>query len=90
MPAAITGIREVLVFAENEGKVVTVTAGSAIVTGKILRVNPLVMESQDKATITVLNFDAVVSVSTQQATGEEIVAACKPQPEARFVTERKF
>ena len=86
---AMVGLREVLVFSENEGKTITVSAGGVNVSGKVLRVNPLVLQPTDGSGVLVLDFDAIQSVQVQDATAEEVVNACKPQQEARF-SARKF
>lgn len=85
---AMAGLREVLVYAENEGKVVTVTASQVTVTGKIRRVNPLVIEPADGTDMIVVDFDSIQAVGVQGATAEELVTACKPQTETRFMGSR--
>ena len=85
---AMAGLREVLVYAENEGKTVTVSAGSTVARGKVARVNPLVIQPTDRGAVTVFDFDAIQSVSIEEATVEEIVQACQPQRETRFTGRR--
>ena len=86
---AMVGLREILIFAENGKKSVTVTAGSTVVSGKLLRVNPLVIE-QAEGGATVIDFEAIQSVRVEGASGEEILEACKPQKESKFLGTRKF
>ncbi len=86
---AMVGLREVLIFAENGHKVVTVTAGNTVVSGKLLRVNPLVIE-QAEGGATVIDFEAIQSVRIEDASGEEVLEACKPQKESKFMGTRKF
>ena len=85
--ATKSGIREVLVFAENEGKTVTVTTANLAATGEVLRVNPLVIDQGDEGVV-VIDFEAVQSVCVSGATGEEVVTACKPQAESKFMGSR--
>ena len=87
---AMAGLREVLVYAENEGKVVTVTANQVTVTGKVRRVNPLVIDPGDGADLTVVDFDSIQAVAVKDATAEELVTACKPQTETRFMGTRNL
>jgi hypothetical protein len=87
---AMAGLREVLVYAENEGKVVTVTANEVVVTGTVRRVNPLVLEPSDGSDMTVIDFESIQAVAVKGATAEELVAACKPQTEARFTGTRNL
>jgi len=87
---AMAGLREVLVYAENEGKVVTVTANQVTVSGKIQRVNPLVIEPSDGADMMVIDFDSIQAVAVKGATAQELVTACKPQTEARFTGTRNL
>ena len=85
---AMAGLREVLVYAENEGKVVTVTANQVAVTGTIRRVNPLVIEPSDGSDMMVVDFDSIQAVAVKGATADELVTACKPQTETRFMGTR--
>ena len=85
---AMAGLREVLVYAENVGKVVTVTASQVTVTGKVQRVNPLVIDPGEGADLTVVDFDSIQAVAVKGATAEELVTACKPQTETRFMGTR--
>ncbi len=85
---AMAGLREVLVYAENEGKTVTVSAGNTVATGKVARVNPLVIQPTDGGAVTVFDFEAIQSVSVEGATVEEVVQACRPQRETRFTGRR--
>jgi len=87
---AMAGLREVLVYAENEGKIVTVSAGSVVVTGKVKRVNPLILEPTDGTDTTVIDFDAIQAVSVQGTTVDDVVNACKPQAETKFAGGRRF
>jgi len=86
---AMIGLREVLIFAENGNKVVTVTAGNTVISGKLLRVNPLVIE-QGEGGATVIDFEAIESVRVEGVSGEEILEACKPQKESKFMGTQKF
>ncbi len=81
---AMAGMREVLVHSENEGKVVTVTTANATVTGKVIRVNPLILEPVGEGMVTVVDFDSVQTVAIHDAGGAEVIEACKPQTEAKF------
>ncbi len=85
---AMAGLREVLVYAENEGKVVTVMANQVAVTGMIRRVNPLVIEPSDGTDMMVIDFDSIQAVAVKGATADELVTACKPQTETRFMGSR--
>lgn len=85
---AMAGLREVLVYAENEGKVVTVMANQVAVTGMIRRVNPLVIEPSDGTDMMVIDFDSIQAVAVKGATADELVTACKPQTETRFMGTR--
>jgi len=85
---AMAGLREVLVYAENEGKVVTVMANQVAVTGMIRRVNPLVIEPSDGTDMMVIDFDSIQAVAVNGATADELVTACKPQTETRFMGSR--
>lgn len=87
---AMAGLREVLVYAENEGKVVTVTANQVTVTGTVRRVNPLVIEPGDGSDMTVVDFDSIQAVAVKGTTAEELVTACKPQTETRFMGTRSL
>ena len=87
---AMAGLREVLLYAENEGKLVTVTAGATVFSGKVLWVNPLILEQPDTGSVTVIDFDSLQSVSVQNTTGEAVVNACKPQKQTKFLGTRKF
>lgn len=87
---AMAGIREVLVYAENDKKSVTVTTANMSATGKVIRVNPLIVEQTEAKGVMVINFDAIQSVCVLDASGEDVVKACKPQTEARFTGTRKF
>ena len=86
---AMAGLREVLIFAENGQKSVTVTAGGTVVSGKLLRVNPLVIE-QSSGSVTVIDFEAIQSVCIEGTTGQEVIDACNPQKESKFLGTRKF
>ena len=86
---AMTDLRNVLVYAENGSKTVTVSAGSITVTGVIRRVNPLVIEPAEGDPI-VLDFDSIHAVSVKGSTVEEVVNACKPERESKFMGSRKF
>jgi hypothetical protein len=88
--AVTTGIREALMFAENQGKLVTIAVGSTAFSGKVLRVSPLVIESAETGLATVVNFDSVVAVTVQGTDSQTIVNAVKPQAESRFTGERKL
>lgn len=85
---AMAGVREVLVYAENEGKIISVTAGIVQISGKVLRVNPLIIEPSE-GEVTVLDFDSIQAVSIKGASGEEVVNACKPQAESKFMGTRR-
>ena len=87
---AMAGLREVLVYAENEGKVVTVMANQVAVTGMIRRVNPLVIEPSDGTDMMVIDFDSIQAVAVKGATADELVTACKPQTETRFTGTRNI
>jgi hypothetical protein len=87
---AMAGIREVLVYAENEKKTVTVTAGSAVAIGKVIRVNPLIVQQDEGKGVIVIDFDSIQTVSIMDASGDEVVNACKPQTEAKFTGSRRF
>lgn len=87
---AMAGIREVLVYAENEKKTVTVTVGSTIAAGKVLRVNPLIVEQGEGKGVIVIDFDSIQTVSILDTSGEDVVNACKPQAESKFTGTRKF
>lgn len=87
---AMAGVREVLVYSENEGKIISVTAGILQITGKVLRVNPLILEPTDGGPVTVLDFDAIQGVAVHDTTGEDVVKACKPQTESKFSGTRRF
>jgi hypothetical protein len=86
---AMVGLREVLIFAENGKRNVTVTVGNTVVSGKLLRVNPLIIE-QAEGGVTVIDFEVIQSVRIEGASGEEILEACKPQKESKFMGTRKF
>lgn len=79
-----TGIREALMWAGNEGKLVTIYSSGVSVTGKVLKVIPLVLEQADQTTA-VINLDAVDMVQVQQASSQKIVQAVSPQAETRFM-----
>lgn len=85
-----SGIREVLVFAENEHKTVTVTTANNAVTGKVLRVNPLIIDPGEGREVTVVDFDAVQTVGVAGTDGEAVVNACKPQAETKFMGSRRI
>ena len=87
---AMAGIREVLVYAENEKKIVTVTAGNVTVTGRVIRVNPLIVEHTESKGVTVISFESVEAVCMVEAAGQEVVDACKPQAETRFTKTSNF
>lgn len=87
---AMAGIREVLVYAENEKKVVGVTTANATATGNVIRVNPLILDQGEGKGVVVINFDSIQTVTVLDASGEEVVNACKPQAEAKFTGSRKF
>ncbi len=87
---AMAGVREILVYAENETKKVTVTAGNVVITGKVLRVNPLILEPSDGGNVTVVDFDSIQAVALHGASGEEVVNACKPQSETKFLGTRRM
>jgi hypothetical protein len=82
---AMAGIREVLVYAENEKKSVTVTTANTSATGKVIRVNPLIVDQAEGEGVMVINFDAIQSVCVLEASGEEVVKACKPERETKFM-----
>jgi len=86
---AMTDLRNVLVYAENGSKTVTVSAGNITVTGVVRRVNPLVIEPTEGDPV-VLDFDTIHAVSVKGATVEEVVNACKPERESKFLGSRKF
>lgn len=86
---AMVGLREVLIFAENGSKAVTVTAGNTVVSGKLLRVNPLIIE-QAEGGATVIDFEAIQSVRVEGVSGAEILEACTPQKESKFMGTKKF
>ncbi|MFB3894035.1 MAG: hypothetical protein ACE15C_18665 [Phycisphaerae bacterium] len=91
MPITSTGIREVLGYAQTDHKIVTVMTGSFTITGKVLRVNPLILEASDTGQPTVINLDVVQAVSIQGASGEAVISACAPQAETRLGTRvQKF
>jgi hypothetical protein len=79
-----TGIREALMWAGNEGKLVTIYLSGVSVTGKVLKVIPLVLEQADQTTA-VINLDAVDMVLILQAPSQKIVQAVSPQVETRFM-----
>lgn len=86
---AMTGLRNVLVYAENEAKTVTVSAGSVTVTGVIRRVNPLIIQPPEGDTA-VLDIDTIYAVSVKDAGVEDLVNACKPERETKFMGSSKF
>ena len=79
-----------LVYAENEKKVVTVSAGATVITGSVLRVNPLILVPTDGSAVTVLDFDSIQSVAVHDASGDEVVKACKPERETKFMGTRRM
>lgn len=85
---AMAGLRNVLVHAENESKTVTVWAGNVTVTGAVRRVNPPIIEAVD-GTVMVVDFESIHAVAVKDADVEELVNACKPQQETRFMGGRK-
>jgi len=87
---AMMGLREVLIYAENDHKSVSIVAGTATVSGKVLRVNPLIVEASDGSGVMVLDFDAIQAVTITDASGEEVIEACKPQKETKFTGTRRF
>jgi len=87
---AMAGIREVLVYAENEARTVTVTTANTSATGKVIRVNPLVVDQAEGKGVMVVNFEAIQSVCVHDASGEEVVKACKPERETKFMGTSKF
>ena len=87
---AMAGIREVLVYAENEKKTVGVTTANATATGKVIRVNPLILDQGEGKGVVVINFDSIQTVTLMEASGEEVINACKPQTEAKFTGSRRF
>jgi len=38
----------------------------------------------------VIDFEAIQSVRIEDASGEEVLEACKPQKESKFMGTRKF
>jgi len=86
---AMAGLRNVLVYAENESKTVTVSSGSVTVTGVIKRVNPLIIQPVEGDPV-VLDFETIYAVSVKGSTVEEVVGACKPERESKFMGSRKF
>ena len=82
---AMAGIREVLVYSENEQRVVTVSTANTLATGKVIRVNPLIIDQGPEKGVMVVNFESIQSVMVHDATGEQVVQACKPQSESRFM-----
>ena len=87
---AMAGIREVLVYAENEKRTVTVTTANMSATGKVIRVNPLILEQAEGKGVVVINFEAIQSVCVLEASGSEVVDACKPQSQTRFAGPRSL
>ena len=86
---AMVGLRNVLVYAENESKTVTVSAGSVTVTGVVRRVNPLIVQPPEGDTV-VLDIDTIYAVSVKDAGTDDLVNACKPERETKFLGSNKF
>lgn len=80
-----SGIREALLWACNEGKTVTTWSRGASITGRVLKVIPLVIEQADKSGMAVINLDTVDMVQLPQAPAERVLQAVTPQAETRFM-----